>query len=261
MTDAVRSRPFFEVRDLKLPPWWRVMVYLIGAVVLMEGLLILGREPARWIWMHGPADWSDRPWIFITLAILFQAIIGLIALAVMKRLLPQADAHLRWPPGKSFAGLAVLLGLTMGLIMLAADYWPQLLSHTTIHDYPTDPVNASGWLLAMGVTGLAEETIFRGLLVGGLAFLIPGRLRLGSLDLPLAAYIVAILLGAAHYDSFLVSPLYLALAQLIYAFLWGLAYVWLMERSKSLLAPIIAHGVSDMTEVGAVIAIAILWAS
>jgi hypothetical protein len=259
MTDAALPRPFIEIRDLKLPPWYLLIAYLIGAVVLMQGLLILGREPARWVWMDGPADWKDRPWIFVGLAITFQAIIGFIAVGVMKLMLPKADAHLRWPPGKSYVGLGILIGLAMGLIMLVADYWPQLLSHTAIHDYPTDRINASGWLAALGITGLAEETIFRGLLVGGLAYLIPGRIRIGALDLPVAAYVVSLLFGAAHYDSFFRSPLYLATAQLIYAFLWGLAYVWLMERSKSLLAPIVAHGVSDMAEVSAVMLIAIAW--
>jgi hypothetical protein len=43
--------------------------------------------------------------------------------------------------------------------------------------------------------------------------LVPGRLRIGSIDLPLAAY------------------------------------TWLMERSDSLLAPITEHGVSNAVEV------------
>lgn len=44
--------------------------------------------------------------------------------------------------------------------------------------------------------------------------------------------------------------------EMILAAAWGLAYVWLMEKSDSLLAPTIAHGLSDMVEVGAVIALA-----
>jgi membrane protease YdiL (CAAX protease family) len=48
-------------------------------------------------------------------------------------------------------------------------------------------------------------------------------------------------------------------AQQIYAFAWGLAYVWLMERSRSLLAPMIAHGLSDAVEVGAVMALMAAW--
>jgi hypothetical protein len=36
------------------------------------------------------------------------------------------------------------------------------------------------------------------------------------------------------------------------AFVFGLTYVWLMERSRSLLAPMTAHGLGDMLEVAAV---------
>src|SRR3546814_5922138 len=101
----------------------------------------------------------------------------------------------------------------------------------------------------MITTGLAEETIFRGLLVGMLAVLVPGRLRIGSLDLPVAAYIVALMFGLAHWKSFTVDPFYQAMAQQIYAFVWGLIYVWLMERSRSLFAPMVAHGMGNFTEV------------
>jgi hypothetical protein len=259
MTALSRSRPFVEVRDRKPRAGWVTAVSLIVAAVLMQGLLVLGREPARWIWQHGPADWQQRAWIFVGLAIAFQAVVGVAAVWVMKRALPGADSHLRWPPGKSYVGLAVVIGIAMAIVMLVADYWPQLLARVPIRDYPTDPANAAGWLFAMVITGLAEETIFRGLLVGGLAVMIPGRLRIGALDLPIAAYVVAAMFGVAHYESFLHSPLHLAIAQQLYAFAWGLVYVWLMERSRSLLAPIVAHGLSDMVEVGAVIALAIAW--
>jgi membrane protease YdiL (CAAX protease family) len=260
MTVLRRSRPFLEVRDLKLRAGWVTAVTIVAAAVLMQGLLVLGREPARWIWQHGPADWQPRAWIFVTLAIAFQAVIGFAALQVMSRALPGADSHLRWPPGKTYVGLAVVIGIAMAIIMLVADYWPQLLLRVPSHDYPTNAPDAAGWLFAMAITGLAEETIFRGLLVGGLVVMIPGRLRIGALDLPIAAYVVAALFGLAHYGSFFHSPLHRAIAQQIYAFAWGLAYVWLMERSKSLLAPIVAHGLSDMIEVAAVIALARAWA-
>ena len=78
-------------------------------------------------------------------------------------------------------------------------------------------------------------------------------------DLPVAAYIVALLFGMAHYESFVVDPLHQALAQQGYAFAWGLAYVWLMERSRSLLAPIVAHGVGNFTEVAIVVALGGAW--
>jgi membrane protease YdiL (CAAX protease family) len=109
----------------------------------------------------------------------------------------------------------------------------------------------------MLITGLAEETLFRGVLVGMLVVLVPGRLRIGRLDLPVAAYLVALMFGLAHWQSFTVNPLYMAAAQQVYAFAWGIIYVWLMERSRSLVAPIIAHGLSDAVEVGLVMAMTI----
>jgi membrane protease YdiL (CAAX protease family) len=96
--------------------------------------------------------------------------------------------------------------------------------------------------------------------VGLLAALVPGRVRVGCVDLPLAGVLVAVLFGLAHYESFLVDPLPLAIAQQLYAFAFGLVYVWLMERSRSLLAPAIAHGVGDAVEVAAVIGLQLAWA-
>src|SRR3546814_12050953 len=101
-------------------------------------------------------------------------------------------------------------------------------------------------------TRLGEETIFRGLLVDFLVVLVPGRIRAGRFDIPVAAVIVALLFGLAHWKSFQVDPFHMAAMQQLYAFTWGLIYVWLMERSRSLLAPIVAHGVGKAIEVGIV---------
>ena len=259
MTDLAlppARRPFFEVTDLKFRLW-----PIILAAVLMQTLLVPGREAARWLYKHNLDAFHHQVWAFVVLATLFQILTGLVSLAVMRRVLPQADSHLRWPPGKSCVGLAVAFGVAMGLIMLVADYWPQLLARTAPdggYDI-SSPVGVAGWLGAMLAAGPNEEIIFRGLLVGLLAVLVPGRLRIGRLDLPVAGYIVAVLFGLAHYQNFFSSPLHLAIAQQVYAFVWGLAYVWLMERSRSLLAPMVAHGLGDAVEVGAVMLLMAAW--
>lgn len=243
-----RGSRWIELYDFRFRLW-----PIIGAAVLMESLLRLGRMPAAWIFKHGPADWADRPWIYVCLAITFQALLGFAAIATMRRLLPQAEAHVRLPEkGRDMFGIAMLVGIAMALVMLVADYWPQILSGTAPTDYPVNAIDSSGWLFTMAITGFAEEPIFRGLLVGGLAVLVPGRLRFGRLDLPFSAYLVALMFGLAHWQSFTVNPFYMAAAQQVYAFAWGIIYVWLMERSKSLAAPIVAHGLSDAVEVALV---------
>lgn len=249
------GRTFFELTGFRFRLW-----PLLLAALLMEGLLRAGRGLAREAYFAGQSLWGDHVSVFLNLAILFQAALGFAAVLVMRRLLPQADDHLRLPPGRTYVGLAVLIGIGMGLVMLVADYWPALLARTPPNDsYTQTSIDAAGFLIGMLITGLAEETIFRGLLVGMLVVLIPGRLRIGSVDLPVAAYAVALLFGLAHWQTFAVDPLHLAIAQQLYAFAWGLVYVWLMERSRSLLAPMVAHGIGNFTEVGLVILLGIIW--
>jgi membrane protease YdiL (CAAX protease family) len=89
---------------------------------------------------------------------------------------------------------------------------------------------------------------------------VPGRIRAGTFDIPVAAVIVALIFGLAHWQSFSTDPFHMALAQQIYAFTWGLIYVWLMERSRSLLAPMVAHGVGNAVEVGFVMLFIGAWA-
>ena len=257
MHEAVATRRFFEISGTRsrLVP---AIVAIVVAGLLMEGMLRLGRVPARWLYENGPASWDDRAWIYVGLAILFQAVLGLIGIGVMKTVLPRADAHLRWPPGRTLAGLGFVIGIGMGLVMLVTDYWPQLLLGEPFDTpYATNPVDATGWLVSMAITGLAEETIFRGLLVGGLVLFVTGRVRAGRFDVSLAGVLVALLFCVAHWRTFIVDPLHMAVAQQSYAFAWGLVYVWLMERSKSLLAPIIAHGTGNALEVGLVMLLSV----
>ncbi|WP_416307522.1 CPBP family intramembrane glutamic endopeptidase [Neptunicella sp. SCSIO 80796] len=244
-----------QVRDVKFRLW-----PILLAAVIMQLCLIPARELARWIYHQNTELLSGHVWAFVGMAILFQALSGLLGIMVMRHFLPEADSHLRWPPARSYVGLAIVVGISMGVIMLLADYGPDIVSQTAPQAaYNTDLSGALGWLTVMMSTGLAEETIFRGLLVGMLVVLVPGRIKIGRIDLPIAAYIVGILFAVAHYHSFIVDPLHLAIAQQLYAFIWCLVYVWLMERSRSLLAPIVAHGFGNAVEVGLVILMMRAW--
>lgn len=248
-------RPLVALTDFRFRLW-----PLLLAAALMQAILELGRVAARELYLAGAPIWDGYISVFLLLAIALQALLGFVAILLMRRLLPAADPHLRWPPGANYVGVAALIGVGMGLVMLVADYWPALAAQTAPNlSYSKAPIDSAGYLLGMITTGLAEETIFRGLLVGMLVVLVPGRLRIGALDLPVAAYLVALMFGVAHWKSFAVDPFYQAMAQQIYAFVWGLAYVWLMERSRSLLAPIVAHGLGNFTEVAIIIALNALW--
>ena len=259
MTDTTAlapSRPLFEITGFKFRLWPIVL-----AAILMQLMLWPAREAARWLFKHQAGWFHHQVWAFVALAELFQITVGLMAVLVMRRYLPKADPYLRWPPQRSYAGLAVLIGIGMALLMLVADYWPQLLSRTAPQGgYEMTAIGIPGWLAVMFAAGPNEEIIFRGVLVGMLTVLVPGRVRLAQFEIPVSGVIVGLLFSAAHYGSFFHDPLYQAIAQQLYAFLFGLTYVWLMERSRSLLAPMIAHGLGDVLEVGAVMLLSVAWA-
>ena len=118
-------RPLVALSGLRFRLWPIVL-----AAVLMQAILELGRIPAREIYRAGAPLWDGYVSVFLLLAIAFQALLGLAAILVMRRLLPAADPHLRWPPGASYAGVAALIGIGMGLVMLVADYWPALAAQT-----------------------------------------------------------------------------------------------------------------------------------
>ena len=259
MTTLTAShRPFAEV-DV---PRWRLWPVLLAGL-LMQGVLWPARELARFIAHQAAPFFNAHVWAFVGLAMVFQALAGLACIALMRRVLPQAPTYLAWPArGRSMLGPALAIGVAMGVLMLVADWWPQLAAHRA-PDAGYDPSHGgvAGWLIVMAASGLCEEPIFRGLLVGLLTALVPGRVRVGPVDLPVSGVLVALLFGLAHYESFRVDPLSLAIAQQLYAFAFGLVYVWLMERSRSLLAPIVAHGVGDAVEVGAVMWLQATWAA
>jgi len=255
-TIAVPRRPFLEATGVRLRLW---PVLLAG--VLMQAVLWPARELARLVAHHEAAFFNAHAWAFVALAMVFQTAAGLACIAVMRRVLPQAPTYLRWPArGRSRVGQALAIGVAMGVLMLVADGWPQLAAHRAPDaSYGRSAGDIAGWVAVMASSGVCEEPIFRGLLVGLLTALAPGRVRVGRVDLPVAGVLVALLFGAAHYETFLVDPLPLAIAQQLYAFAFGLVYVWLMERSRSLLAPVVAHGVGDAVEVGAVVALQAAW--
>ena len=255
MLTTAAPRPFFQITGLRLRLW---PILLAG--IMMQAMLVPAREAARWVFHQHPAWLGHQVWAFVVLAELFQLIVGLIVACTLRRVLPQAHTHLQWPPDRSFAGVAVLIGIGMAGTMLVADYWSDLLHQSAPKtSYDLTLVGVPGWLFAEGLAGPNEELVFRGILVGILTVLVPGRVQFGRIDLPVAGVVVGILFAAAHYQSFVVAPFSQAVAQQLYAFIWGLIYVWLMERSRSLLAPAIAHGIGNALEVAAVMLLTLMW--
>ena len=194
-------------------------------------------------------------WVFIHHG--FQLGLALLAIALVKKWVP-GDYGLHLPQDRSFAGVAIVTGLLVGILMTLVDYAPQLSAGTRPPvAFSLTTTNVVKWLVFEGFyVGPTEEIPFRALLVTFLAATLPGNIRFGTYKISLAAIIVAALFALAHVNNFWHRPWPQALGQQVYAFGLGLTYAIWLQRSRSILAPIIGHDVGDLTEY----VIVFLWA-
>ena len=210
-------------------------------------------EFTQWVFNLPPPRMALLEWLYLQHA--FQIAIALAVIWMLKRLAP-ADYGLHMPTGRSYLAAALGWGVFFGLLMTVVDYAPQLISgarpeaafqHTT--------GNVAGWLFFEGVyVGPTEEIPFRALLVTFLASLMPARLHLGRFEMGWAGVVVALIFALSHATNFLVRPWPEALGQQLYAFVLGVLYAYWLDKSRSVLAPIVGHNVGDFVETAITIA-------
>ena len=188
------------------------------------------------------------PWLYAQHAL--QCLIALVLIAVLKFWLVPADYGLHWPRGRTYIWPAILWGAFFGVLMTVVDYAPNLIAHTRPDPgFPLTPANIGGWMFFESVyVGPTEEIPFRALLVTYLAATMPGKLRLGRFDMNWAGIIAAVIFALLHAGNFNAHHWLEALGQQVYAFALGVLYAYWLEKSKSVIAPIIGHNVSDGVE-------------
>jgi len=193
---------------------------------------------------HGPT----LPWLYAQHG--FQLLVALAVIAVRKFWLLPADYGLHRPRGKTYIWPAILWGTFFGVLMTVVDYAPQLIAHTKPNPgFPLTPGNIWGWLFFEGVyVGPTEEIPFRALLVTYLATSMPGKLHIGRFNMNWAGIIVALIFALLHANNFDTRNWPEALGQQFYAFALGVLYAYWLEKSKSVVAPMIGHNVSDVVE-------------
>jgi hypothetical protein len=138
------------------------------------------------------------------------------------------------PAGPRELSLGMLAGLATGLFALGYLYAIDALG--MLHDVLRDRhalVDPGWWLLPLALLAapLFEEFLFRGLIFGGL------RRSFGLWPAMLASAAVF----AIVHPSISMMPV----------FVFGLAAAWLYERTRTLLAPMLAHGVYNACAIAA----------
>ncbi|HWD26361.1 MAG TPA: CPBP family intramembrane glutamic endopeptidase [Rhizomicrobium sp.] len=190
----------------------------------------------------------------------FQLAWGLVFIALLKRFVP-FDAGLHPPPDKSYIVPAILWGVFFGVLMTVVDYLPDLLARRPMDlGFPVNRDSIVGWTLFEGVyVGPTEEIPFRSLLVGFLMAVMPAQLRVGRYSMSWAGIVVAAIFALAHVNNLIAHPSWATAGQQVYAFALGVLYAYWFEKSRSVIAPIIGHNVSDVVEYAICFGLIALW--
>jgi hypothetical protein len=244
----------FSWQGPKLRVWPILLVAVIGLSILAASFA------AAWaILLHIDASLTKLFWPLLSIAELLELLFALVGISIARRYLPNAEFGVRWPRGKTLVGKAIVWGIAFAAIMLLVDHGAQLVHGWAPKTPAHGAVDVAGWLaFELLLVGLCEETLFRGLLLGVLEAMSPSRVRYGTVSISTAGVTIALMFALAHAESFATEAWRVALGQQVYAFAVGVLYVWMRERSGSLLAPIVLHSVSDFVEDAVVCALAIV---
>jgi CAAX protease family protein len=235
---ASETEPPFRLKFVPL-----LVTVLLGAGVTLGSAIaaqILGQA------LHLPSP-KESILTFLYVQHGFQLLLALIAIAVLKFWLVPADYGLHWPRGKTYILTAILWGVIFATLVAAGGSWLDSALHLkATQEFAITHKNVWGWAAFEGLyVGPTEEIPFRALLVTYLAATMPGKLRIGRFAMNWAGIIVALLFALAHIQTFWLVSWVDALIQQFYAITWGIAYAYWLEKSKSIVAPIIAHNISD----------------
>lgn len=238
MTSAV-VEPRFR---LKFRP---LLVTVVLGIALTMGSSVIAALLFRALHYPSPKK-SLLTFLYVQHAL--QLLFALLGIAILKRRFAPADYGLHWPRGKGYFLAAILWGLLLATTVNAAGSWLDVYLHLkqTGGAVVYTQRNIWGWAFFDWVyVGPTEEIPFRALLVTYLATAMPGKLRLGRFSINGAGVVVALLFALAHVQSFWVESPVDALLQQGYAFALGVLYAYCLEKSRSIVAPILAHNMSD----------------
>jgi hypothetical protein len=202
----------------------------------------------------------DGPFLaFLYLQHGLQALLALLCMVALRRT-TGADFGLRWPPTARPVVMAAVVAFAVCCAFTLLAYLPNLLAGAPPPPpHPLSTGSIAGWsLFEGGFVGPTEEILFRALIIGYLATTLRGATRLGSLRISWATIIAAILFGLAHMVG-AQGPWWRSAFQVSYAIVLGLIYGYWFERGRSLLAPAIAHNITDFAALAAGFAITALW--
>jgi membrane protease YdiL (CAAX protease family) len=192
----------------------------------VEGLRWFGN---RYDWQgFAYANWEGKAYAIV------MAVVGM-AGVMRSRLLRREELGLTiQQQAGSVRPVAVL-----SVIMLVPVLWLALISSE-------GPFDGELLLYLLLMPGLSEELVYRGVMLGSADAIAPPRWRFAGASIGWGLIVVSCVFGVLH--GFTIGPGWQVewdFVAVIVATVFGFAFGWMKERTGSLLAPIMLHGLAD----------------
>jgi uncharacterized protein len=224
----------------------------MGAVLFALLLYYAIQYPSAWAALQNPwgapPAWHERGrWLYMTIHHLAQALLALLAIGFLS-----GFRFRNWGLNLDNAAESLRLvrqfSIWFGAVIGASLLLQLLTGASSIYQRPLEADHIIGGLFFMWiVSGLSEEILFRGLFQTWFARFWKGRVQLFGIEVPVAGIVAAALFALVHVNfSFSTwqithfSPMQVALA-----FVLGIFYAVAYHRTGSLLAPALAHNISN----------------
>ena len=223
--------------------------YLIAAVsvVVLFGLQYLFSRLGGFISRLFDYSSIDSDGLFMQVSVhhIVQMVCALTVIFLLNRLAKISGFKLRPeydPKGIKYTVIFCAVLLLYHLGAYTVGHFTQMI---ITYDYELNSTNVIGTLgFQLLLSGPSEEIVFRSLPVAFLIYVLKPDSRK---DRVIAIVSASVLFGLAHIDF---STLTIPWFQVCYAFILGLAYGFVLVRTKSIIYPMIMHSMSNVISVG-----------
>lgn len=224
-----------------------------SAVVLLLILYYAIQFPSAWLALQNPfgfpESWVESgAWLYMIVHHVAQMLLALLVIGLLG-----GWRYAEW--GLNLDKFPLSLGLVrrftfwFGLFILVGTALQLAFgSAGPPRSAPLSPAHVAGGLFFMWVvSGVSEEVLFRGMMQTFLARFWRSQVRLPGVEVSTAGLVTALIFTAVHvnFDVRTLEITHLSLPQLAIAFVLGIFYAVAYERTGSLLAPALAHNISN----------------
>lgn len=225
----------------------KYLYFLILTVVLF----VIQRVFSKISWLIADIfDYSsiDKDGLFMRLFVhhILQMFLALVVIFILYKISDKTDFKLKPKYDKKGIKYTFIFCTVIFAYFLGAYIIGSFLGTIGIYDYELTATNVIGTLaFQLLLSGTSEEILFRSLPIVWYKTAIKSESKAFNIGVVLT---VSFLFAIAHYNA--TMPLPPQLFQIMYAFVLGLAYGFVFLKSKSVVYPMIMHGMSNFISVG-----------